>query len=495
MSESQTNPYSSYALDGRWSYLHILCSALLRLALLAPVVLYAGPYQASSKSSWVSPARSGLQTRWTSVPVQKVEIFREWRLLHSDVDLKPTCYFCCRKIYKGQKCHVCSTCYIYLCKDCHRPIAAGIPSSQHLKPLRELRQNEKDISFVLGALKGIAYRDSRVLRKVLCQDDLLKCWVRSKARAYRCWQTKYGKSSINGFYTHFRRFNFVGWSAIHTMTCSLSLAFSTNRDARGDDKEDTSAVWSDLTSRWQDIYAFRHTNRASDPSLPCTHKRFAEVTLKQVRSMDGHALLDSSGRVSFKVFEALARKYEDAVVGGKLNIDQLQSTRLSAWFVEGFQESSGQLPSLMFPEHVSGHSAIGSDGGAKSLDSDSTSSKATSASDTLLDVSRVDAEDESHFDFCIEDVLDNLLEKMKSLAQDAPLRDETELVLETAWKMAQAIVYHDTPRPSLKEMAEQNTGFYTAPGTPETSSLSHDESNGSSHYGTPRSISPVSWIL
>lgn len=209
--------------------------------------------------------------------------------------------------------------------------------------------------------------------------------------------------------------------------------------------------------------------------------------------MDGFATLNSAGQLSSEFFQALAMKYEDAVRSGILSVEKLQSTRLSDG-IQCFGTGIDLPPLPRIPKSITNNQA--SEWSMSEVsDYDSTTTTTSSLSDTLLDVNGGELEDEGSLQYEIEDVLDNLLEKQSSLAPDAPRREDTELVLETAWKMAQAIIYNDTPRPSLKEILEHNIGYYTAPASPVTSSPSHDGSSGSSNLYTARSISPASFIL
>lgn len=98
-----------------------------------------------------------------------------------------------------------------------------------------------------------------------------------------------------------------------------------------------------------------------------------------------------------------------------------------------------------------------------------------------------DIEDEAQLEIDAEEILERLVVKRGSLINERLLTDENDLVLETAWKFVQAIVYHDTPRQSLEEIAGQGGAWHKAPGTP-VAFVSGGCSNDSSHYSTAGSI-------
>lgn len=102
-----------------------------------------------------------------------------------------------------------------------------------------------------------------------------------------------------------------------------------------------------------------------------------------------------------------------------------------------------------------------------------------------------ESQDAFHID--IEEILEDLLVKRNSCTKKEPLTDEEDLVLETAWKLAQGIVYGDTPRPTLKEIAEQKVEYFDAPRICAAQDVRNDGSDRPlSVYHTAASISIVS---
>lgn len=499
-----TESYSGYRTTGRSAHLGMLYTALSKLALLPQLGWGSSPPDNSTSSHcacYASPS--------PFVPVKRHEIFREWRLIQSDVDFHlGLCQYCRSDCDKDQRPRMCTICSANICNQCYKAMTTRATRRQDLEPLRILLQLERDVSSVLDSLEDIASRSSEVLRRVLAQNVVLQRWVYCKKRAYSSW----GKQSCKGSglrvsTSHFRKKDFVGWKAIDAMARCLSLAVRQcpDLDMVGPNRKDPKDPWIEVTQLWRDLYAFKRPGR--EFRLPCTHRRFLEFRPVDVHSIDGHLIHDSSGQVSFEVFEALAKKYEDYGKNGQSTMEYLQSTRVSDWLFGGRRVETGLNSLLMIPESLRDDGDA--DDGSNSVSSVSTGSSGTSGSRSSSAVrsesssgSRsADGEFENVMENAdlsedwIEDLLDNLLRKFKCLDRETTAREETELVLETAWKMGQAIVYHKTPRPSLKEISEQNIGFYTAPASPATSSLSHGGSGHSLTMYTARSISPISWFL
>lgn len=403
---------------------------------------------------------------------------------------------------------MCTICSANICNQCYKGITTRATRRQDLEPLRILLQLERDVSSVLDSLEDTASRSSEVLRRVLVQNDVLQRWVYSKKRAYHSW----GKQSCKGsglrvFYSHLQKTDFVGWDALDAMARCLSIEVvqCSKLDIFGPNGKDDEDPWTEVTQLWRDLYAFKRPGR--EFRLPCTHRRFLEFRPGDVHSIDGHLIHDLPGQVSFEIFEALEKKYEDHGKNGHSTMEDLQSTRVSDWLFGGRRTETGLNTLLVIPERLRDDGET--DDGLSSVRSVSTGSSSTSGTEHLSATRSESSSDSGSTDGkfentmetegisedWIEDLLDNLLEKFKSLGEEASGREETELVLETAWRMGQAIVYRDTPRPSLKEISEQNIGFYTAPASPTTSSLDHRGSDRSLTMYTARSISPVSWSL
>lgn len=505
MGQLDSKSYHGYPIIGRSAHLQMLCTALLKLALLPQSACGSlSPYNftVSHHGCCASPS--------PFVTVKSHEVLREWRLIQSDADVDLGRCTHCRRLLDGDErlriCRVCSAC---ICNDCYSTMITSTPRSLYLQPLKVLLQLERELTSVLDSLEAIASRSSEVLRRVLSQNDNLKCWVYSKTRAYSDWENQYCEGSgLQVRFNHFRKTDFVGWIAINIMARCLSLEVvqCSDSDMFGPNGQDDPDPWTEATQLWRDVYAFERPG--AELQLPCTHGRFLELTPVELCSIDGHLIHDSSGQVSFEVFEALAKKYEEFGKDGNATMKDLQSTRVSDWLFGGPLTETNSPASLLIPESLRDYGDTGD--GTRSARSDSTSSEGIPeqprpmpAPTPELESEPGSTDEEESEDFTgnegmpedwIEDLLDDLLEKFNSLGEETLEKAETELVLETAWEMGQAIVYHDTPRPSLKEISEQNVGFYTAPASPATSNLSHGRSDRSVTMYTARSISPISWF-
>lgn len=504
MGQLNTKSYYGYRTIGRSDHLKMLCETLRELALLPQVgraSLDPDNFTTSHRACFASPS--------PFVPIKRHEILREWRLIQSDVDFwLGRCNYCRCYLDRDQRLRVCTVCSAHICNDCYSTIINSTPRSLYLQPFKILLQLERETSSVLNSLEAIATRTSEVLRRVLSQNDVLEYWVYSQKRAYSDWKKQHCEGhGLRVSYSHFLKTDFIGWNAIDVMARCLTLKVRQcpDLDLVGPNGKDTEDPWNEVTQLWQNIYAFEYLDE--ELYLPCTHRRFLELTPDDVCSIDGHLIHDSSGQVSFEVFEALAKKYEDSGKGGSSTMEDLQSTRVSDWLFGGRRTETGLNSLLMIPERLrddgdtdDGSSSVrsvstGSSGTSESGPVSATRSESGSGSESVNEKFEDAMESEGISEDWIEDLLDNLLEKFKNSSQEALDREETELVLETAWKMGQAIVYHDTPRPSLKEISEQNIGFHTAPASPLTSSLNYEGSDRSLTMFTARSISPVSWPL
>lgn len=227
-SDEDNKLYYRLSLAGRRPHLDMLSKALLMLALSNRVMPHSSPESASIGVTRLGSSSATPRARLTAAPVKKAEVFKEWRSLQADGDNILSCQRCRRQIENYWKCYVCSVCYTYLCNVCHIPIAAGSPPREYLEPIRQLFLHEKSMKSVLDALRGIAYHGSRVLRRVLDQNDMLKRWAHSQNKAYLSLGRDQGNSYNNRYlYAHFPKTNFVGWDAADILACSLSLDINT----------------------------------------------------------------------------------------------------------------------------------------------------------------------------------------------------------------------------------------------------------------------------
>lgn len=474
----------------RQSHLHLMLSALYDLALL--------PYtpQPHLLGPTVSANQNALQTTLlsrkvsSSVPVQKTEILREWKILHADSDVMIRCNLCHGNI-RGDF-HACSICKAYHCQKCHLRLVAGEDTHKRVKAMKELQDFEADVEPIRRALLETANKDLMMIGRVLCQDHRLRYWVLDKCMYYKFW-------TVLWHLYHFRSARFMGWNAVKLMGHMLSIVSRNNEmgAANGynnEQFEDSNETRCRLRERWQ---AFVASDQNSGYEA-CTHDCFIKASRKDEALREKRAVFEGSGRLSAQVFDLLAEKYETALKSEILTHESLQATRFSNPVPGGTQSSKG-----LFGSRVLAHN-IGDPGrdlrrGTTSAESASERSEddTWSTASSIVKVVSYSAEfDEAGQHIDIEDVLENLLVKRQALVREGPLTEENDLVLETAWKMAQAIVYHGTPRPSLGDIADQGVGdgYYTAPGTPTESSFLGNVS-GASEYRTARSISLGPWII
>lgn len=449
-------------LNGTGWHLLNICSFLFRLA-LAPF----------------PPPRLPAQKTHTAVPAKKTEILREWRIIVADSDALMFCSFC--DDHLQQDFYTCTMCLSVLCGACHSQLSLGTQPHARVKVWTELRQMEKDMIPISTVLRGLAYQDSSVVGEVLSQDNILRRWVLAKRQEYATWRKCWGLH-------HFRNVHLHGYNLVHTMARVLSHEKDRHmsEDESASDTIDIEhcnvmeETRSGLTEQWQDIFFYWSIDEDLN-SEPCTHSCFLKASKQHQSLREPQVVFDSEDKLTSETFDRIAEKYEDCLAGGDLTLEKLQTRRFTDSAVETSDNGNKQSEPAMREElfHPPGAGA----------DSGDETSSLDSASDTSSDVTHVsevsDVGGELQFD--IEETLEKLLVKRRILQKEKPLTDKDELVLETAWKFVQAIIYHDTPRQSLKDIAEQGGEWHTAPGTPIAFG-SGGVSNDSSHYSTAGSI-------
>lgn len=430
----------------------------------------------------------------TAMPVIKAGIIMDYRSLCSDLEDNFTCQCCGDKTNRDF--YACSICSWHSCASCQLAIS-DLSLRERLAEFGRLRQLGTEVVAVLQSLRPISHQDAGTISSVLSQGAFLQHWVLQKNTAYQKWRAS------RTVYQHFRQEDLLGWKAVHIMISILSLSRIPRKEVTDIDgadikqDEDTEGGWSELSEKWRDLFAFNLIE--DDTETICVHhyRQFVKIPRN-----DRNAALDSSGRLSAEFFEFLANKYEAALNIGTGLIDFLESTRYPDNSSAGLDiEKQSSIRSLSrleyltpsgensksFPETQIDMTRKRENMIVHSEDSSSQSSESTSVQEDL--------EDDDGTATDLEDFLESLLAKRSCLVKEGRLTNEDDLVFNTAWNMAQAIVYQDMPRPSLNEIAEKGGGYYTAPSTPVPSSSDGHDGTTPSNYGTPRSMSPVSWTL
>lgn len=435
----------------------------------------------------------------TAVPVRRAEIIREYRSLFSDSDsdLELACYFCSTEL--DLNFYVCSICADICCPDCHRAFSV-LSVRERCEEFGRLRRSGIEVVAVLKGLRAIKFQDAHTMSRVLSQGPCLQRWVSQKNEDYRKWRNS------RTVYNHFRQDTLFEWEAVHTMYSILALSAATRNEVGHTDdsnvqqkEEERRKKWSDLTREWNNIFAFNPLRE--DFRQVCVHH--CGRYLKKPRP-NGDSALDSSGKLSAEFFDFLADKYEAAIDAGTGVMELLESKRFPSSSPESvdvqkenFVRNAPILEPLTRPgqDPDGGHDKMPAQTQGNPIhDSDDSSSDDCSWADSSSEPSKSifpgrSLEDDDGIEIDLENFLGSLIEKRNSLVKEGQLTEEEDLVLNTAWNMAQAIFYQDTPQPSLKEISDKGEGYCTAPTTPVPSNGTH------SSYGTPRSMSPVSWGL
>lgn len=413
----------------------------------------------------------------TAVPAKRAEILREWRVIFADSQDIIYCGFC--GVTLLDEFYACSICESVICEVCFPQLKLGTQPYMNVRVWEELKQLEGNVNPISKALIGLAYQDARVVAQVLAQDNLLRHWVLAKRQEYAKWKTRWGLH-------HFRTAEFHGWNIVHTMARVLTQGQDLEKsdDVGSSDASETEQcnttreTCSDLTERWQNAFVYGLVDQDFSDA-PCTHRSFLKVSKDRESLGEPQTLFDSTGKLTSEAFDLLAKKYEECLTSEDLNLENLQKISFADSLVESPPTSENRF----------GHAIDGQDVLGAAEDSCDETTSVESASDSSSDVTDVsvvsDVGDEVQID--IEEALEKLLVKRGTLQQEKLFTEEDDLVLETAWKFVQAIVYHDTPRQSLKDIAEQGSEWHTAPGTPVAFCLG-GSSGPSSHYSTAGSI-------
>lgn len=325
-------------------------------------------------------------------------------------------------------------------------------------------------------LGDFAQRNGLLKPGMVSQDNILKHWVLAKRQEYAKWKKRCGLH-------HYRVEDFHRYNLVHTMARVLSYG----QDRHVSDEESIPDILniercnnaqetrSLLMERWQDIFFSSFTDNDLDTEQ-CTDGFFSKAS-KHRQSL----VFDSNGKLTSEALDRLAEKCEDCLASGDLTFEKLQTRR----FADAIIEASNNGKNLS-EQAVGGDSRSGV--GAGSRDEISHLQSASDTSSDVTDSSALsDIEDEAQPEIDAEETLERLLLKRRSLIKENLLTDESEMVLETAWKLVQAIVYHDTPRQSLKDISEQGGEWHRAPGTP-VAFVAGGFSDDSSHYSTAGSI-------
>ncbi|KAH8777359.1 hypothetical protein F5883DRAFT_234514 [Diaporthe sp. PMI_573] len=447
-------------------------------------------------------ARPG--SNYTALPIKRAEMIKEYWSLFSSFDDDPSCCFCSSDL--NQDCYVCCICAQYFCAACQHAVSV-LSLRERFEDFRRLNRLEKEVAAVLQAIRPIKHQDPRVMSRVLSQGPCLQHWAFHKNESFRSWR------SSRTVFSHFRHTNLIQWKAVHAMNSIISLSagpiqnVSDTDDAEVESNEDVKSDWDQVNREWRDVFYFNSLKE--DFREICVHH--CRMYMKKPR-LDVDATLDSSGKLSAGFFDFLAEKYEAAMSVGTGIMSFLESTGFAGEGIENLAVQEQPLArNTPIPEDWArpeeeeegiGNSHNVNSGKVKRYmrdNSDNSSSDEASEDDCSSESSEFSfpgrMEDEDGVEIDLEDFLESLLAKRKSLVNDGRLTKEEDLILNTAWNMAQAIVYQGTPRPSLKEISDKGEGYCTAPTTPVPSDSGGHGGNTPSSYGTPRSMSPVSWVL
>lgn len=444
----------------------------------------------------------------TAVPVKKADTIKEFWSLLSDKESWVTCDIC--DVEVDLNFYVCPVCVEYYCHDCERALST-LTLRERVAEFGRLRRSRSEVIAVLNALAPIKSRDACLIAKVLAQGPFLGLWISQKNEDYQNWRAS------RTVYDHFKRQTMIDWKIIHTLTSIKSVFASRDGEAEaissaaGGAKQldDIERDLREVSDKWREVSVLNKVGE--DFRAVCVHQ--CQTYLKKP-SLDGDAALDSSGAISPEFFQFLADKYEAAANTETGIMRRLEPQDLpSDYDGRSGVQRPGFVPSELLLEHSTAprknaegdfvehansqmerHTIVDPDNCLSTncaLGISAPGNTSPGSSEAVFPTRSL--EDESGVEIDVEDFLGYLLAKRSSLARDGGLTEKDDLVLNTAWNMAQAIVYRCTPRPSLEEISDK--GYWTAPTTPLLFDGTGHSNGAPSSYSTPRPMSPVQFVL
>ncbi|KAK6839219.1 hypothetical protein PG987_005085 [Apiospora arundinis] len=349
----------------------------------------------------------------------KLRLFRE-AILSSRATAEEESFTCdvCGCSIEGSWYH-CTECLgIDLCLSCHHTFVGKHPGGQ-----RKLNALEDEMRPVRKALQHVSQFGINTLLHVLDSVEVFWIYFKEKEEQYCSWQERYDLKE--------KQLNTPGWE----LTC-IAKDLEALREAG---RNEGDAV---TTNTIQAVEALRENN----PPVDCYSHKFLKVPSLEEFSAEDRAYFGKDGALIDTFFESLKERIANFEVVQDVTdykaVRQLGQNRadspISAEASSGINVET-QLPDTLNPDEASPPS---NDQCQTGIDEDN-SSTAPDTSSAFID---------------IDEVQKTLLQKMSTLQPDEySLARGDGMVLETAWSLAQAIVYGDEERlPSLVELMRES---------------------------------------
>ncbi|KAK7971461.1 hypothetical protein PG989_016477 [Apiospora arundinis] len=367
----------------------------------------------------------------------KLRLFRE-AILSSRATAEEESFTCdvCGCSIEGSWYH-CTECLgIDLCLSCHHTFVGKHPGGQ-----RKLNALEDEMRPVRKALQHVSQFGINTLLHVLDSVEVFWIYFKEKEEQYCSWQERYDLKE--------KQLNTPGWE----LTCIAKDLEALREAGRNEgDAVTTNTIqavegYKERRFTYMLRWLFRYRSPAREqPPVDCYSHKSLKVPSLEEFSAEDRAYFGKDGALIDTFFESLKERIANFEVVQDVTdykaVRQLGQNRADSP-ISG-EASSGinvetQLPDTLNPDEASPPS---NDQCQTGIDEDN-SSTAPDTSSAFID---------------IDEVQKTLLQKMSTLQPDEySLARGDGMVLETAWSLAQAIVYGDEERlPSLVELMRES---------------------------------------
>lgn len=282
--------------------------------------------------------------------------------------------------------------------------------------IKQLERMERDTVPARKVLRPIAHYGHRMLLEVFNAHRAIWDWVRKRTDAYSTWENNFG---IRGW--SFLQEEIPGWELVAILG-QLDKEFGkTNGSEDGQHSSLNAGV--KLDNRLRDL--FRNNSPDKEVcSINCEGHRYAEIKPLSELTDAEKAMFGPEKEFTELFFRTLEERYRH-----------------------------NKQPSLLDPtngnsnDHVATHAV--SNTGKQSTPIKQHPQPAVETEEEDMHVAA-----DRQIEFLIDPIQHDLVLQWKLIepGKQGRSREEQELVLETAWQLAQAIAYHEVRRPSLADI-------------------------------------------
>ncbi|KAK7983177.1 hypothetical protein PG989_010579 [Apiospora arundinis] len=340
---------------------------------------------------------------------------RGFRLFSSSV----RCITCRNPISEDVTYYGCSRCTASKCEQCY-----SLQGSETI-PIQQLEKMERDTTTIRKVLKPLVKYGHQILLEVMNTHQALWEWARRREEAYKTWESR---STKNG--GEFCRGEIPGWELVSILTYLGDEFGKTGKPTVPRVSEANPLSLCDassaLTYRLRKLFG----NYSPDKEVPCTGCEVHEyVQIWSVADLpdDLKAMFGPEKEFTQVFFRTMVNKYR---------LDQKGET-----LTPPDEDSNG--------ESVTRN--VSSKGKVVEKDMELTASDASGD----VDEENMHIAADMQIDTLIDPIQHDLIQQWRSIpsSKQEKDRERQELVLETAWRLAQAIAYHEVRKPSLADLS------------------------------------------